>query len=81
MIYKNLTNTTTNDISSERKQDIWLGISGTGTVAIEFFGEDGIYHTFPQATFTAPTAQVVTVPARKYRFKVTGGPLTIEASV
>lgn len=81
MIFTNLTNTTTAPqtmLADDARKDLWLGISGTGTVNIEFLGEDGTWRFYPQSTFTAPIAQVVTMKPGNYRFKVTGGPLTIE---
>lgn len=80
MIFTNLTNTTTaqQTVKNDTPKDRWIGISGTGTVNIEFLGDDGTWRFYPQSTFTAPIAQVVTMKAGHYRFKVTGGPVTIE---
>lgn len=82
MIFKDITNVTTavqimpNGIG--RNKDLWVGITGTGSVNIEFLGDDGVWRFYPQSTFTAPIAQVVTMKSGKYRFKANGGPLTIE---
>lgn len=78
MILKDLTNTTTQPINSGYMQDLWIGVSGSGTATMEFLGDDGTYRSYPQSVFTAPTAQSVYTKNGKYRFVVTGGPLTIE---
>lgn len=86
MIFSNLTNVTTAAQPSVRKQEAWLGdmflgVSGTGSVTIEYLGEDQVWRSWPQSVFTAPVAQIVTMKNSPYRFKVTGGPLTIETSL
>lgn len=78
MILKNLPAGTAQSLSNNVMRDVWLGVSGTGSVAIEFLGDDGTYRSYPESTFTAPTAKVVTIKACQYRFNVTGGPITIE---
>lgn len=77
MLFKDLSGTSL-VMTSTCLKDIWVGITGAGTVALEFLSEDGTWDSYPESTFTAPTAQVVTVKKGKYRFNVTGGPATIE---
>lgn len=78
MILKNLAAGTTQSFNAPTLADYWVGISGAGAVAIEFQLSDGTYASYPTGTFTAPTAQVVTMKPGQYRFVVTGGPVTIE---
>lgn len=78
MILKNLPAGVTQTFASNTTHEIWLGVSGTGSVAIEFMGEDGVFRSYPQGTFTSPAANMVMMKAGQYRFNVTGGPITID---
>lgn len=78
MIFKNLTNVTTQPINSGYMQDLFVGVSGSGTATMEFLGDDAVWRSYPQSVFTAPTAQKVYIRNCQYRFVVAGGPLTIE---
>lgn len=78
MILKNVSAGTTAAQSCPTVQEVWVGISGTGSVAIEFQMEDGLYRSFPESTLTAPAAKLVAFRSGQYRFNVTGGPITID---
>ena len=78
MLLKNLAAGVTQSFVSATTHEMWMGVSGTGSVAIEFMGDDGIFRSYPQGTFTAPAANMVVMKAGQYRFNVTGGPITLD---
>lgn len=78
MLLKNLPDGATQSFESATIHEMWVGVSGTGSVAIEFMGDDGVFRSYPQVNFTAPVANMVMMKAGQYRFNVTGGPITIE---
>lgn len=78
MLLKNLPAGVTASFTCNTTHEMWMGVSGTGSVAIEFMGDDGIFRSYPQGTFTSPAANVVMMKAGQYRFNVTGGPITLD---
>ena len=64
--------------SVQKPKTLWVGVHGSGVATIEIEGEDGVFRAYPESTFEAPTAQLITVKRARWRLVTTGGPLTVE---
>lgn len=61
---------------------IWVGVTGAGPVYIEVKGEDGVWRTYPELTFSGTTAQLVTLKKGLVRFRfAASAATTLEFSV
>ncbi len=60
--------------------DAHVTITGDGPVSIEQLGEDAVWRTFPETTFTETGAYIVSLRGAKTRINITGG-TTVEFRV
>ena len=79
MIDVNKTNFTGNEFTiGLPNKKIGLFFSGAGSLAIQAKGEDGVWRSFTDLTFSPGAAQQLSLPVGTYRPVLTGGPGTIE---
>ena len=48
---------------------LWIGVTGAGPVYIEVKGNDGVWRTYPELTFTSTTAQLINLKRGWVRFR------------
>ena len=58
--------------------EVWLGITGSGPVYVDVFCSDNVWRTYPELTFTADTAQLITIKSGKFRIRVGATATTVE---
>lgn len=70
------------DATSQSPDQLYLTITGPGPVAVEQRGEDGVWRSFPQTTFSGTQAQIVTIRRGMYRIVITAAAATtVEVSL
>ena len=47
---------------------LWVGVTGAGPVYVDVKGNDGVWRTYPELTFTTTTAQLINVKRGWVRF-------------
>lgn len=57
-------------------RDVFLTITGAGTVSIEFLEEDGVWRSFPETTFTGSGAHIVVVKRGDWRIRIAAASAT-----
>ena len=48
---------------------LWIGVTGAGPVYVDIKGNDGVWRTYPELTFTATTAQIINLKRGYIRFR------------
>lgn len=48
---------------------LWVGVTGAGPVYVDVKGNDGVWRTYPELTFTTTTAQLINVKRGWVRFR------------
>lgn len=48
---------------------LWIGVTGAGPVYVDIKGNDGVWRTYPELTFTATTAQLINLKRGYIRFR------------
>lgn len=62
--------------------EMWVAVTGNGPVYIDLKGEDGVWRTFPECTFTGTTAQRIAVRRGRFRVRIAASvATTVEISV
>ena len=82
MIFENKTSFTSSEFVNTQSQitEKYLVIDGPGPVAIEQKGEDGVWRSVPELTFTGSQAIIFSIKAGPWRVAITGGPTTVEVN-
>ena len=48
---------------------LWVGVTGAGPVYVDLKGNDGVWRTYPELTFTTTTARLINVKRGWVRFR------------
>ncbi|MEG0346521.1 MAG: hypothetical protein RR605_00565 [Acinetobacter sp.] len=48
---------------------LWIGVTGAGPVYVDIKGNDDVWRTYPELTFTATTAQLINLKRGHIRFR------------
>lgn len=48
---------------------LWIGVTGAGPVYVDIKGNDDVWRTYPELTFTATTAQIINLKRGYIRFR------------
>ena len=60
---------------------LWIGVTGAGPVYVDIKGNDDVWRTYPELTFTATTAQLINLKRGWVRFRfVAAVATTLEVS-
>lgn len=56
--------------SGQVSADAYITVTGPGPVYIEQLEEDGVWRSFPESTFSGPTAQLVSIKRGRFRVRI-----------
>lgn len=48
---------------------LWIGVTGAGPVYVDIKGNDDVWRTYPELTFTTTTAQLINLKRGYVRFR------------